>query len=482
MPMTQNNKAGEGKSTKYDSPVNSNAAIILRKEIYNRKIKCQAHFDDTPGHPDIIFKGPKIAVFVGDRSTGNDCASPLKNQIQVKTNSIDTVDKLHGWTVLSFSDRDITDDVDGCVDIIHDSLNKPKYGAFDLFAGIGGIRLGFERAFSDKYVLRNSGCVKTVCHLRTTLVSDINPHSLKTYYSNFPKCDTINDVYDISEDVIKQHDFDICLAGFPCQAFSMAGKREGEQDSMGRGVLFYQVLRICNAKHPRPKVIFFENVKGLLSMNGGKTFKKMKKSLEDIGYKVFHQVLNSLYFGVPQNRERIYIVAFDVQQLGDVEFNFPEGRYDPSNTLDKIWDPNPTADDYITEQYLSTLKRHREYHESRNHGFGYVVKHREDVSSAVMCGGMGRERNMEYDPKPDLPSVNSHGKPLNKEYLRFMTPREWELLQGFEPGYTSAVPKTRRYQQLGNSVTVPVIEAIARNIRAVLEQNSDDNRLPCNGL
>lgn len=481
--MTRNKMADMSKSR--NSPKKSNAAAILRNEIYNRGMRYHVKNDNIPGCPDVVFKGPKVAVFIDDETaesnetckiTLNDNKEPpLKNQISIGANSIDSGNELDGWTTIRFSYGDITDDIEGCADIIYDSVNIPTYSAIDLFAGIGGIRLGFERAFTDKYTLMNSSRVKSVCHMRTTLVSDINTHSLKTYYSNFPACDTVLDVHDITDEIIRTHDFDICLAGFPCQAFSMAGKREGENDKLGRGTLFYEVLRICNTKYPRPKVIFFENVKGLLSMNKGETFKKMKKSLEDLGYKVFHQVLNSLYFGVPQNRERVYIVAFDVKQLGDVRFSFPNGRYDPSNTLDKIWDPNPTVDDYITEQYLTTLKRHREYHESKNHGFGYVVKHRDDTSSAVMCGGMGRERNLEYDPKPDLPTVNSHGKPLNKEFLRFMTPREWELLQGFEPGYTSAVPKTRRYQQLGNSVTVPVIEAIACNIRTVLEQSSNRN-------
>lgn len=166
------------------------------------------------------------------------------------------------------------------------------FKSIDLFAGIGGIRLGFERAFQQ--------------NLRTVFTSEWDEYAQKTYRLNF------NDNYEIAGDITEINesdipDFDICLAGFPCQAFSLAGKRMGfEDDYKGicRGTLFLDVVRIC--EFHKPKVIFCENVKGLLNHDRGRTLKVIVKSFEQIGYKVFYQVLNSKDFGVPQNRKNIH--------------------------------------------------------------------------------------------------------------------------------------------------------------------------------
>lgn len=167
------------------------------------------------------------------------------------------------------------------------------FKTIDLFAGIGGIRLGFEHSFQQ--------------NLRTVFTSEWDLYAQKTYKINF------NDNFEIAGDITKINesdipDFDICLAGFPCQAFSLAGKRMGfEDDYKGicRGTLFLDVVRIC--EFHKPKVIFCENVKGLLNHDRGRTLKVIIKSFEQIGYNVYYQVLNSKDFGVPQNRERIYI-------------------------------------------------------------------------------------------------------------------------------------------------------------------------------
>ena len=171
-----------------------------------------------------------------------------------------------------------------------------KYRSIDLFAGIGGIRLGFDNAFGK--------------NIETVFVSEWDEFAQKTYKSNF------KDDFDIAGDitVINEKDipsFDICLAGFPCQAFSIAGRHGGFNDDFkgrNRGNLFLDVVRIC--EHHKPKVIFCENVKGLVMHDKGNTFRVIRKAFQDIGYHVFWKVLNSKDFGVPQNRERIYIVAF----------------------------------------------------------------------------------------------------------------------------------------------------------------------------
>ena len=188
------------------------------------------------------------------------------------------------------------------------------YKSIDLFAGIGGIRLGFEQAFGDD--------------IETVFVSEFDDNAVKTYRANFSEPAQIaGDITKIPEAAVPE--FDICLAGFPCQAFSLAGKRQGFDDDykgMARGTLFFDLARICEAR--RPKVIFCENVKGLPIHKKGKTFAVIVGTLEQMGYKVFHRILNSRDFGVPQNRERIYIVAFR-EDVAPEEFEFPEGAGSP---------------------------------------------------------------------------------------------------------------------------------------------------------
>ena len=188
-----------------------------------------------------------------------------------------------------------------------------KYKSIDLFAGIGGIRLGFDQAFDNS--------------IETVFVSEWDEFAQKTYKANF------HDNLEIAGDITKIDEknipgFDICLAGFPCQAFSLAGQRKGFADDykgMSRGTLFFDVARICS-EH-KPKVIFCENVKGLTIHDKGRTFKIIVNSLREIGYTVFYKVLNSKDFGVPQNRERIYIVAFR-NDIAPGEFIFPASTDD----------------------------------------------------------------------------------------------------------------------------------------------------------
>ena len=182
------------------------------------------------------------------------------------------------------------------------------YKMIDLFAGIGGTRLAFERAFGDA--------------AKTVFVSEIDNYARITYEQNF------HDDFDISGDITKIDAekipaFDICLAGFPCQAFSIAGKKGGFNDDyhgVCRGTLFLDVVRICDFH--KPKIIFCENVKGLVSHDKGRTFKIICRAFEQIGYKVHTKILNTKNFGLPQNRERIYFVCFRAD-VDDSAFTFP---------------------------------------------------------------------------------------------------------------------------------------------------------------
>ena len=327
--------------------------------------------------------------------------------------------------------------------------------SIDLFAGIGGIRMGFDRAFGDD--------------IKTVFVSEWDEYAQKTYKANF------QDDFDIAGDITKIDEkdipaFDICLAGFPCQAFSMAGKHMGFDDDykgMCRGTLFLDVARIC--EHHKPKVIFCENVKGLTIHDRGRTFKVICQTFENLGYKVFSKVLNSKDFGVPQNRERIYIVAF-TNDIAPDDFTFPEST-DSSKRLIDIREENPVpAKYYLSETYMDTLVRHKARHAAKGNGFGYEIREWDSIAGAIVCGGMGRERNLVIDTRQtDLtPTTHIKGE-INKDGIRKMTPREWARLQGFPDTFKLPLADVHLYKQFGNSVTVNVIEAIARKIKEVIE-------------
>ncbi len=330
-----------------------------------------------------------------------------------------------------------------------------KLKAIDLFAGIGGIRLGFDNAFGE--------------NIETVFVSEWDEHAQKTYKANFPKPTEIaGDITKISEQDIP--DFDICLAGFPCQAFSLAGQRKGFKDNykgMSRGTLFFDVARICAEK--KPKVIFCENVKGLTIHDKGRTFEIITETLKEIGYTPFQQILNSKDFGVPQNRERIYIVAFR-NDIAPKEFVFPQSA-DSSKRIKDIMEEKPVPSKYyLSECYMETLRRHKARHEAKGNGFGYEIRDLDDIAGAIVCGGMGRERNLIIDKRQtDLtPTTHIKGE-INKEGIRKMTPREWARLQGFPDNFKLVLADVHLYKQFGNSVTVPVVEAIAKKVKEILD-------------
>lgn len=352
----------------------------------------------------------------------------------------------------------------------------------DLFAGIGGIRLGFEYAFNHSEESR--------VEMRTAFVCEKDGHARNTYSQNF-RTEPSDWGFDICSKEVKKSvpPFDICLAGFPCQAFSNAGHRQGFEDEKKRGTLFFEVRDICR-KH-RPKVIFCENVKGLFYLgkkreNGyHEIYAQIRDELEKLGYTVNETILNSANFGVPQNRERLYIVAIrkDIETSAadnNVRFSFPKNneyavvsKQWATSCLAEIRDQGPIESKYyLSERYLETLKRHRQKHEKLNHGFGYVVRDWNGLSGTILCSNMGRERNLVIDPNHEIPFLppRTIKGPLNTENIRKLTPREFMRLQGFPRNFkTEGIPDTQLYKQFGNSVTVPVIESIAREIRLVLE-------------
>lgn len=321
---------------------------------------------------------------------------------------------------------------------------NPDFKFIDLFAGIGGFRLAFQNL--------NGKCVFT---------SEWDKYSKQTYQANFGEVP----FGDITKDITKGYipdGFDVLCAGFPCQAFSIAGKRGGFEDT--RGTLFFDVAEIIKKK--KPKAIFLENVKGLRSHDKGKTLATILNVLsEDLGYFVPEpQVINAKEFGVPQNRERIFIVGFR-KDLGISEFEYPKPLKNIVTLGDVLETETVSVKYYLSEVYLETLRQHKARHASKGNGFGYEIISNEGTANAVVCGGMGRERNLVLDNrlKDFTPVTNIRGN-VNREGIRKMTPREWARLQGFPDNFKIVVSDAQAYKQFGNSVAVPAIQATAKKI------------------
>lgn len=329
-------------------------------------------------------------------------------------------------------------------DIPFPEPEKPKFKFIDLFAGIGGFRMA----------LQNLGgkCVFT---------SEWDEQAQKTYHANYGEMP----FGDITKEETKNFipdGFDVLCAGFPCQAFSIAGRRGGFEDT--RGTLFFDVAQIIKTK--QPKAFFLENVKGLRNHDRGKTLTTILNVLrEDLGYFVPEpQIINAKDFGVPQNRERIFIVGFH-PSTRVTSFKYPKPT-DKTVTFEDVKEETEVSVKYyLSTVYLDTLRKHKQRHESKGNGFGYEIIPDDGIANAVVCGGMGRERNLVYDDRLTSfePITRIKGK-VNREGIRKMTPREWARLQGFPDNYVIPVADASAYKQFGNSVAVPAIEATAKEI------------------
>ena len=329
-------------------------------------------------------------------------------------------------------------------------IENPKFKFIDLFAGIGGFRLA----------LQNLGgkCVFT---------SEWDADAKRTYRANFGEVP----FGDITRENIKAYipdDFDILCAGFPCQSFSIAGKRGGFDDT--RGTLFFDVAEIIKRK--RPKAFLLENVKGLRNHNGGRTLDTIINVLRnDLGYFVPEpQIINAKDFGLPQNRERIYIVGFRAD-LNITTFEYPKPVNKNVIFADVKEKTVPATKYFLSTQYLETLIKHKERHENKGNGFGYEIIPDDGIANAIVVGGMGRERNLVIDNRITdfIPTTHIKGV-VNREGIRKMTPREWARLQGFPDNFIIPVSDSSAYKQFGNSVAVPAIQATAQNIIYLLNK------------
>lgn len=321
----------------------------------------------------------------------------------------------------------------------------------DLFAGIGGFRMALQEL--------GGSCVFT---------SEWEKQAQETYFENFGDIPYGDITRDETKGAIPEQ-FDVLCAGFPCQAFSIAGKRGGFEDT--RGTLFFDVAEII--KRHQPKAVFLENVKGLVNHRSGKTLATILNVLRnELGYTVPEpKVLNAKDYGVPQNRERIFIIGFhkDYAQAAE-QFNYPEPSK-KKNSIKKILEKGTVpARYYLSTRYLRTLKDHRARHAAKGNGFGYEIIDHDDIANAIVVGGMGRERNL-VKVMPDhelVPETNIKGG-INEEGIRKMTPREWARLQGFPDDFEFPVADVHAYKQLGNSVAVPAIRATAQELLKIIQ-------------
>ena len=323
-------------------------------------------------------------------------------------------------------------------------IDNPKFTFIDLFAGIGGFRIAMQNL--------GGKCVFS---------SEWDKQAQKTYLLNYGEV-PFGDITKESTKSFIPDDFDILCAGFPCQAFSLAGKRLGFDET--RGTLFFDVAEIIRRK--RPKAFFLENVKGLLIHDKGKTIQTILKTLrEDLDYYVPEpQIINAMNFGVPQHRERIYIVGFRKDQ-NIKEFNYPAPT-DNSKIFSDIKEKKiVSAKYYLSTQYIKTLIAHKERHAAKGNGFGYEIIPDNGVANAIVVGGMGRERNLVIDNRlEDFTPVTKIKGEVNREGIRRMTPREWARLQGFPDNFIIGVADASAYKQFGNSVAIPAIQATAKEI------------------
>ena len=312
-----------------------------------------------------------------------------------------------------------------------------EHGEFkfiDLFAGIGGFRLAFHNL--------GGKCVFT---------SEWNQYAQKTYHANFGEV-PFGDITKINEKEIPEHD--VLIAGFPCQPFSIAGV--SKKNSLGRahgfkdetqGTLFFDIKRIIKEK--RPKAFLLENVKNLVSHDKGNTFKVIQKTLKKLRYNLHFEVLDGKHF-VPQHRERIVIVGFDMDRYGGrEEFQFPT-MPEVTHAIEDILEPNPDPKYTLSDKLWKYLQDYAAKHKAKGNGFGFGL---------VSMDGITRTLSARYFKDGSEVLIPQEG-----QNPRRLTPRECARLQGFPDEFVIPVSDTQAYKQFGNSVVRPLMQAVGENI------------------
>lgn len=322
-------------------------------------------------------------------------------------------------------------------------MNKLRLASF--FAGVGGIDIGFER----------TGMFSTV------YANEIDEYPVKTFEKNFSLKVDNRDIHDVKSSDVP--DTDVIAGGFPCQAFSIAGYRQGFDDEKGRGTLFFELMRIVKDK--KPDIVFLENVKNLVGHDKGNTFKVILEELDKSGYHTKHKVLNAMDYGnTPQNRERIYIVAFKDEDSYN-RFDFPE-KIELTKSLKDVID----FDNQVDEKYYYTPGKYA-------NNLYEKLKADMDEEDAIYQWRRQYVRKNKSGVVPTLTAnmgTGGHNVPLvlTKHGIRKITPHEAFNVQGFPTDFKlpTDMVDSRLYKQAGNSVCVDVIYRIAQNILTAIEK------------
>ena len=316
-------------------------------------------------------------------------------------------------------------------------MRAPKFRFIDLFAGIGGIRLPFTELGGE--------CVFT---------SEMDEKASSVYQRNFGDAPS-GDICKIKNEDIPAHD--LLLAGFPCQPFSNAGLKAGFEDET-RGTLFFEIERIL--QHHKPTAALLENVKGLVNHDKGNTMGVIERKLDALGYWVKPLVLNAKDFGVPQNRERIYIVCLRKDRVRTIDFHFPTPPKKPTK-LGDILEKKVDSKYTISDKLWSGHKRRKLEHQLRGNGFGYSLFTKDSPYTSTISARYYKDGSEILIAQ----GKNNNGTDINP---RKVTPREAARLQGFPDKFIIHPSDVHAYKQFGNSVAVPVIASIANNLVPVI--------------
>ena len=322
---------------------------------------------------------------------------------------------------------------------------KIKYNTVSLFSGIGGFDLGFMYA-----------------GFNVIWANDFDKYACQTYKENVSKNIVCGDIRNEKEN-IPEHD--VLIGGFPCQPFSTLGKLQGFEDEAGRGTLFFEIKDIIK-KH-KTKVVVLENVKNIMNHDNGKTFKRIIHELESLGYVCFHHIFNSADYGVPQRRNRCYIVAFLGEYFNTPEFNFPKKQELKVTTQDLL-------DDDVEEKYFLTKKI---YPTIMGHGTKkYIVNPTYDLPiSKTLTATMAKMHRASQDNYvTDQKNYEKYCKD-DRTNVRKLTPNECRKLQGFPSDWNQVVSDCQAYKQFGNAVTVNVSYNLSKVLFEYIEKNKKDN-------
>lgn len=371
------------------------------------------------------------------------------------------MDRYYKATHTALEDDEIVEQ-DIIEDLFSEMFNTPVYrqhranNAFtfvDLFAGIGGFRIALEQLGG-----------------RCVYASEFDKSAQKTYGMNHGVVPFGDITLQENKNRIPEG-VNVLCAGFPCQPFSLAGLRRGFADET-KGTLFYDLREIIEAKHPH--IILLENVQGLMSIHNRddegnrleeKTIDTILHILRDeLGYYVpAPQILNARNFGVPQNRDRVFIVGFLNHQEG---YTYPTGNGIPDRHFGAIREDGIVSTRYyMSERYWQTLLRHKKAQHDKGRGYGYRIIDDDDFGHTLMVGGMGLERNLVVDPSnPNVNNADDRRGELNHDHIRVLTERECARMQGFPDYFEILYGRTPSYKQFGNSVAIPVVREVAQSL------------------